>query len=71
MTKRGTSSAVSGTISTTRDNATSAPAQRRGSRVIANAAHDAVRTVSGTANATTISEFTMYLGMSTSSKARL
>ncbi len=57
MTNRGTRSAVSGIINATRETTMSAPAQRRGSRNIANAAQDAVSTVSGTAKATTISEF--------------
>ena len=56
-TNRGTRSAVNGTINATRDTMMSAPAQRRGRRDIANAAQDAVSTVSGTAKATTSSEF--------------
>jgi hypothetical protein len=59
MTNRGTSSAVNGTINATRDTTISAPAQRRGSRDIANAAQDAVSTVIGTAKATTISELSV------------
>ena len=59
IAKRGTSSAVIGTIRSTSDSATSALRARRGSCDIAKPAHEATSTDSGTASATTSSEFTV------------
>jgi hypothetical protein len=56
MAKRGTSSAVMGTIKDTSEAATSHAPARRGSRAIAKPAHEAKRSVSGTAIATTSAE---------------
>ena len=67
---RGTSRAVSGTISATSETAISARAVRGASLVIAKPAHDATRSVSGTVTAATTMEFTTYRPRSTSSKAR-
>jgi len=58
MANRLTSSAVSGTMSVISETATRAPAARRGGRAIASPAHEPKSTVSGTAKATTINEFT-------------
>ena len=64
-----TSIAVSGTISETKEAATSARAVRGGSRVIANPAHDATSTESGTTSAATRIEFSVYRARSTRSNA--
>ena len=53
ITKRGTSSAVIGTMRATSDAAMRKPAARRETRVIAKPAQEATSTVSGTATATT------------------
>jgi hypothetical protein len=59
IANRLTSRPVSGTISATSDSPTSSPARRRGSLVMANPAHEATSTVSGTVTAATSSEFRM------------
>lgn len=70
IANRLTSRAVIGTMRTMRERATRTPAVRLGRRNIANPAQEANSTVRGTAKPTTITEFSRYLGMSTSSNAR-
>ncbi len=57
--KRGTSSAVNGTISAMSETAISARAWREGRRVIAKPAHEATRTDSGTTTAATTNELSV------------
>ena len=57
IANRLTSSAVIGTISATSETPIRTPPVRRGRGAIAKPAHDANRTVSGTAIVTTMAEF--------------
>jgi len=61
---------VIGTISTTSETPTRTLPVRRGRRAIANPAHDANRTVSGTAIVTTMAEFRIWRGIATRLNAR-